>query len=196
MSDGPYKSLPMRKSWKDASERAHKQSFSEEERAESMCVALKSDFMRDAGRDYFQALGNVLVSQEQGNLLADQVMTEIENINNKFSQSPLRDNITEHIHAALHSGLQGEAALVEGVNRAVKDHGQGCIRQVEEHYKRDAKNFREHQKADSVRNILQRTLASEAISTVGNEIIDFIRGEAIQTRLVKASGLEDGPVFS
>lgn len=193
MSDGPYKSLPMNNSWKDVAERAHKASFSEEEREQSMCVALRKDVLRDVGTNYINAIGEILIDQEQGNLLADQVAVEFENITNRFSQSPLRDHVSANIQAALYLGKSGEDALVQGINLAVQDHGQGRNRQVEEHYKRDARTFSEHQKTNSVRESLARTLGSPSIANLGLEIAGLVRGQSMQTRLLKASGLDDGP---
>jgi hypothetical protein len=195
MSDGPYKSLPMSKSWRDFAERAHKPSFSEEEREQSMCVALRKDVLRNIGKDYINAIGNILVEQKQGNLLADQSAVEIDSITNEFSQSPLRDTMSANIQAALHSGKSGEDALIEGVNLTLQDYGRGCNRQVEEHYKRDARTHSEREKTVSVRNIMARTLSSSAVANLGQEIVGFVRGAALQTRLVKSSGIEDGPRF-
>ena len=185
----------MSKSWKDVAERAHKASFSDEEREQSMCVALRKDVLRDVGSDFLIAIGKILVEQEQGNLLADSAAVEIDNITSKFSQAPLRDNMSANIQAALHSGRNGEDALVEGVNLTVQEHGRGRNRQVEEHYKRDARTHSEREKTFSVRDILARTLNSAAVGNLGQEIIRFVQGGALQTRLVKLSGTDDGPEF-
>jgi hypothetical protein len=135
------------------------------------------------------------VEQKQGNLLADQSAVEIDSITNEFSQSPLRDTMSANIQAALHSGKSGEDALIEGVNLTLQDYGRGCNRQVEEHYKRDARTHSEREKTVSVRNIMARTLSSSAVANLGQEIVGFVRGAALQTRLVKSSGIEDGPRF-
>lgn len=196
MSDGPYKSLPMSKPWRDVAERAHKASYSDEERQQSMCVALRTDILRDAGKDYLNAIGNILVEQEQGSLLGDQASVEIDNIKERFSQSPLRDTINANIQAALYEGKSGEDALVDGVNQAIQEYGRSRNRQVEEHYKRDARNQSERQKTISVRDSLSATLVSGTVANLGNDIVGFIRGDALQTKLVKASGLDDGPRFA
>ena len=194
MSDGPYKSLPMPKPWKDVAERAQKESFSHEEREESMCVALRNDFARDAGQEYLNAIGHILGDQAQGNLLADQVALEIDNITKCQSHSPLRDIINVNIQVALLSSDHGEQALVEGLNLAIQEYGRGRNRQVEEHYKRDAQNYGEHQKAISVREKLAQTLNSNAVRNLGQDILQSMCGTPLKTKLVKASGLDDGPV--
>jgi len=193
MSDGPYKSLPMSKSWKDVAERAHKASFSDEEREQAMCVALRKDVLRNIGRDYINAIGHILIEQQQGNLLANQATFEIDNITSQYSQAPLRDSLSANIQVALHSGKSGEDALIEGVNLTLQEYGRGCNRQVEEHYKRDAQTLSEQQKTVSVRDIMTRTLSSSAVKKLGQEIVGLVRGESLQTRLTKSSGLDDGP---
>ena len=193
MSDGPYKSLPMSKAWKAAAERAHKASFSDEEREQSYCVAMRKDILRDVGQDYINAVGNLLVDKQQGNLLADQAAVEIDSITSQYTQAPLRDTMSANIQAALHSGKTGEDALAEGVNLTIQDYGRGRNRQIEEHYKRDALTHSEREKSVSVRDIMSRTLNSAAVRGLGQEIAGFVRGEAFQTRLVKSSGIEDGP---
>lgn len=193
MSDGPYKSLPMKPAWKTVSEYAHKSVYTAEERENSMCVAFHKDFIRDVGKDFINAIGKVLVGQDQGNLLASQAEFEVNAIKNNYGQLPLRDAVCDHVHVALYQGLKGEAALREGVNRATQEHGHAHIRQIEEHYKRDASNYKERQKAVSVRTKLLETLASSRVRNFGNEIIGLIRGDAVVTKLVKASGVDDGP---
>jgi len=195
MSDGPYKSLKMTAPWREVAMRAHKASFSDEEREQSMCVALRKDVLRNVGSDYINAIGNILLDQQQGNLFADQAAIEIDKITSHYSQATLRDTMSANIQAALHSGKSGEEALVKGVNLTLQDYGRGCARQVEEHYKRDARTHTEREKTVSVRDIMTRTLSSAAIGNLGQEIVGYVRGEALQTRLVKSSGLEDGPRF-
>lgn len=195
MSDGPYKSLKMTAPWREVAMRAHKASFSDEEREQSMCVALRKDVFRNVGSDYINAIGNILVDQQQGNLFADQAAIEIDNITSQYSQAPLRDTMSANIQAALHSGKSGEDALVEGVNLTLQDYGRGCARQVEEHYKRDARTLSEREKTVSVRDIMAHTLSSSAVGNLGQDIVGFVRGGAFQTRLVKSSGIEDGPRF-
>lgn len=44
MSDGPHRSLPMRKHWKDLAERADKAAYSATDVAEALPVALQKEF--------------------------------------------------------------------------------------------------------------------------------------------------------
>ena len=194
MSDGPYRSLPMRKGWRDVSECAHKDVYTAEERADRMCAALHLDFQRDVGRDFLNSVGNILINQAQQNLLASQATFELEAIRERYNSTGLRDAVVEHIQVALHQGHVAEAALAEGVDRAMLDHAHSCIRSVEEHYIRDALNKNERQKTISVRDNLHQTLTSQRVQGFGGEIVDLIQGKAVVVKTQKAVGLDVGPV--
>lgn len=196
MSDGPYRSLPMRKAWRDVSERAHKDSFSATERADAMRVALHDDFKRDIGKDFLNAVGGILVGQPQRSLLADQAGFELEAIRNRFPSNTLRDAVIEHTQVALQQGLEGEAALEEGVNRAAIDNAYGNNRSVEEWYYRESTSVKEDEKAISVRANLDATLQDPRVKGFGRDIVGLIRGEKVDTKLQKSSGVDAGPVIA
>lgn len=196
MSDGPYKSLPMRKAWRDVAERAHKDAFSLEERADGMCVALHDDRKRDVGDAVLKAIANVVVETEQGNLFADQTGAELEAIRNSQRSTGFLDSIIEHIQVAMHQGLTGEPALIEGLNRAGIDQARANIRAVEEHYHRDTPTAKGAEKATNVRANLDATLQTDRVRAFGAEVIQLMRGESVSTKLEKDSDLDAGPVIA
>ena len=196
MSDGPYRSLPMRKAWRDVAERAHKDAFTLEERADGMCVALHDDFRRDVGKDALNAIGAVLLDSEQGNLLASQAGAELEAIRSDFRSSGFLDSVIEHTQVALHQGETGEAALTEGLNRAAIDQARANNRSVEEHYHRDTPTAKGAEKAVSVRQNLDATLHTERVRGFGTEVVQLMRGETVSTKLQKDSDLDAGPVIA
>ena len=196
MSDGPYKSLPMRKAWRDVAERAHKAAFTLEERADAMCVALHGDFMRDVGKDALKAIGAILLDSEQGNLLANQAGAELEAIRNNYRSTGFLDSVIEHTQVTLHQGETGETALTEGLNRAVIDHAHANNRAVEEHYYRDTPTAKGAEKAVSVRKNLDATLQTERVRVFGAEVVQLMRGETVPTKLQKDSNLDAGPVIA
>ena len=185
MSDGPYKSLPMRKAWRDVAERAQKEAFSLEERTDGMCAALHDDFKRDVGKAALKAISSILVETEQGSLFADQAGAEMEAIRNSQRSTGFRDSIIEHTQVALHQGFTGEAALIEGLNRA-----------VEEHYHRDTPTSKGAEMAANVRANLDATLQTDRVRAFGVEDIQLLRGESVSTKLEKDSDLDAGPVIA
>lgn len=196
MSDGPYKSLPMRKAWRDVAERAQKEAFSLEERTDGMCAALHDDFKRDVGKAALKAISSILVETEQGSLFADQAGAELEAIRNSQRSTGFRDSIIEHTQVALHQGFTGEAALIEGLNRAGIDQARANNRAVEEHYHRDTPTSKGAEMAANVRANLDATLQTDRVRAFGVEVIQLLRGESVSTKLEKDSDLDAGPVIA
>ena len=193
MSDGPYKSLPLDKHWKGVAECAHNDSFSDEERAYAMYKALLNDVFDNIGKDCINSITNILIEQQQINLFSEQAIVEIENIAIHYSQTPLFHSLMEHIKTILLDGKRGGDALVEAFNLTMHKHAKARIRQVEEHYKRDAHTLSEQQKTVSVRDRMKRSLPIISDKNIGEEIIRIARGEALPTRPPKSGGLDDGP---
>lgn len=196
MSDGPYKSLPMRKAWRDVAERAHKGAFTLEERADGMCVALHDDLKRDVGRDALKAISSILLDFEQGNLLASQAGAELESIRGSFRSTGFLDSIIEHTQVALYQGATGEAALTKGLDCAAIDQAHANNRSVEEHYYRDTPTAKGAEKAVSVRQNLDETLQTERVRSFGSEVVQLMRGETVSTKLQKDIDLDAGPVIA
>lgn len=196
MSDGPYKSLPMRKAWRDVAERAQKEAFSLEERTDGMCAALHDDFKRDVGKAALKAISSILVETEQGSLFADQAGAELEAIRNSQRSTGFRDSIVEHTQVAIHQGFTGEAALIEGLNRAGIDQARANNRAIEEHYHRDTPTAKGAEMAANVRANLDATLQTDRVRAFGVEVIQLLRGESVSTKLEKDSDLDAGPVIA
>ena len=195
MSDGPYKSLPMRKAWKDVAEYAHKPAF-RPELDQVMCSALHSEIDREAGKPFINTLGKILVDAGQGDLFSDQAIVEIGALRQVNLPGSMREAILEHAEAALNNGYSGEEALAESIQNAAMEIGEGYNRQIEEHYHRDALNQREHEKSVSVRANLDKSLASERMSRIGLDVVDVARGEIVDTKITKAVDLDAGPVMA
>lgn len=186
----------MRKAWRDVAERAHKDAYTLEERADGMCVALHDDFKRDVGKDALNAIGAILLDSEQGNLLSGQADAELEAIRSDFGSTGFLDSVIEHTQVALHQGATGEAAFIEGLNRAAIDQAYANNRSVEEHYHRDTPTAKGAEKAVSVRQNLDATLHTERVRSFGNEVVQLMRGESVSTKLQKDSGIDAGPVIA
>ena len=194
MSDGPYKSLPLRKSWRTVTEYAHKPAFTADECAKAMRAALHDDFKRDVPKAMMKAISVVMLDTAQGSLLPTLAHSELENIRQAHPASGLGDAIIEHTQLALHQGKTGSEALEAGCQQAAQDYARSNILSVEEHYRREPAQFQREQKTISVRQRLHDTLITGAVSAVGPEIVAMLGGQKIITRILKEVGLDAGPV--
>src|SRR5688572_11844958 len=77
MSDGPHKTLPLRKHWKDAAERAAKSAFSPAEVCEAVPIALIKDFVAEAP---LEAVAEILGSGQQAPLFTEDCARQLDEI--------------------------------------------------------------------------------------------------------------------
>jgi len=196
MSDGPYKSLPLRKSWRTVTEYAHKPAFTPDECAKAMRAALHEDFKRDVPKEMMSAIKAVMLNTAQGSLLPTIALTELDNIRHAHPASGLGDAIIEHTQLALHKGKIGSEALEEGCQQAAVDYARSNILSVEEHYRREPEQFQSERKTKSVRVRLQETLSTGAVAAVGREVVAMLEGQKIITKIQKEVGLDAGPVIA
>lgn len=68
MSDGPYKTLQMRKGWKRLVRRSYREASSDDEILEALSPALRDDCREELSRDLFRAVDNALSPRRQGHL--------------------------------------------------------------------------------------------------------------------------------
>lgn len=194
MSDGPYKSLKMRKPWKAVTELAHKGSYTSEECSAAMREAVHDDFKRDIPKDMMKAIGRAVLDSEAGTLLPTFAQAELETVRHQYQSSALGDAVIEHTQVALQMGKTGSAALEEGFTRAGIDYARSNILGVEEHYRREPKQFQDERKTISVRQRLSETLQTVTVRAVGREVVAMLAGAKINTKMRKEVGLEAGPM--
>jgi len=188
MSDGPYQSLPLRKPWREAAEFAHKEAFSSDERSDAICAAMHNDLKEDVGLDRLKAIGSILLQDEQGSLFADQADSELDAIRDQYAPSSLMDAIIEHAQYCIRSGLSGDQALEAAINRASLDNAHANARSIEEHYLRDGAGM----KGSEVRSNLNEALSSSRAQNIGREVIALMKGENVETKVRKATGIDEG----
>lgn len=194
MSDGPYKSLPLRKSWRTVTEYAHKPAFTADECAKAMRAALHDDFKRDVPKEMMSAIRDVMVDTAQRSLLPTIAQSELDRIRHDYPASGLSDAIVEHTQLALHQGKTGSEALKSGCQQAALDYARSNILSVEEHYRREPAQFQREHKTINVRQRLHETLTTSSVRNVGHEVVAMLRGQKISTKLQKEVGLDAGPV--
>src|ERR1035437_5709208 len=79
MSDGPHRSLPMRRSWKRVAERSDKRAFDSEEISDAIIVALEQDCRREMPAPFLDAAWHIF-SDPEPSLFAVQVSPQLETL--------------------------------------------------------------------------------------------------------------------
>jgi hypothetical protein len=147
MSDGPHKSLNMRRGWKRFSKRADEKAFSPSEVCEAIPVALIQDWRAEIAQGLPRQIQAIL-SDNQTSMFGDQRIEKLDALKGENSGHPLANTLIDCAIQAANNGKSGEEAMTEATSAALMDRADRGKRQVEEHYRREstlgrAQNVRE-----------------------------------------------------
>jgi hypothetical protein len=135
MSDGPYKSLPMKPRWRRAAKCAYKAAYSQEEVADALVRASHADFRAEVRSVLIGAISAIVAPSEPG-LFADQAIADLKALA-RTCASPLESSLVNTAADAVASGQFGAAALQQAVEDALSERLLRNYRQVEEHVRLD-----------------------------------------------------------
>lgn len=133
MSDGPHRSLPMRRHWKNLAERAAKAAYSMEEVREALPFALQKDL-----REAPLASIREVFSGNQGSLFIESEIARLEAIRQSSVHSAAGHIVIDCAVQAVAAGLTGETAYQAALENACDAQARSALRSVEEHYHREA----------------------------------------------------------
>ena len=140
MSDGPYKTLPMRPQWKALAKRAYIPAFSPEEVSEALPPALRRDWSAEVSEPFLRDVARALIGGEQGSLF------------------PALD--------ALADGFRGTPALEQAIEIALEARGLSVFRQIEEHFHREVSDRR----AADLRRRLEQSLVGQPLRELARDL--------------------------
>jgi hypothetical protein len=185
MSDGPHKSLPMRRAWKRVAERGDKVSFAPDEVCGAMLLALEVDARGEVSSSFLSGLLQCLQSREESlfpDNPADDLSHLAESAGTGFGRS-----VADFAAYFAHRGDKGSAVAEKAVTYALVDRAGKCIKQVEEHYLRESSSRR----AMRVRSRLEAAIGIGASEMKGlaRRLLGLEMGDR---PVLKKAGLDDG----
>jgi hypothetical protein len=130
MSDGPHRSLPMRRHWKDFAERSAKAAFSPDQVSEALPHALKKEILAAPIKEIRDIMG--------GDTLFPELRIERLDALRQAHRSAAASHVIDCAVAAAASGLTGEASTQAALQNALQDTTRNALRGIEEHYQREA----------------------------------------------------------
>jgi hypothetical protein len=137
MSDGPHRSLPMRKGWKKLAERGDGKLHTAEQVRDAVPLALADDWREERLDDFTKHVKEVLLSRDQHTLFKltkDETVDALKEL--PGSGYTMRRIFVDALIQAVEDGHAGEQALVKGAADALAVRCSAGARQVEEHYLR------------------------------------------------------------
>lgn len=185
MSDGPHRSLPMRRHWKNLAERAAKAAFSVNEVCDALPVALKRDFFAEAP---LKTVRDILGGGKQASLFSDDRNEQLEAAR-QSSRSAVGNTLINCAIEAVSDGLSGEAAFQSALANALEEHARGEFRSIEEHYQDKASAY----SARFVRDRLDAARRQSDFTGLASDIAAHGRQPLGNVQLEKRRGLDEGP---
>ena len=183
MSDGPHRSLPMRRRWQLVAERADKRSYTVAEITGALVPALEQDCRDEMSPEFIGGLRRVA---EEPSLFRDGAAARLESLRS-LAGSGMGRAILDNVGPLSAADIEGWSLLRESLKAAVQDRANRGIRQVEEHYLREATAPR----ANNVRERIEDSIASADLDALVARVLsaDPIR---IPRAPAKQTGLDDG----
>lgn len=184
MSDGPHRSLPMKRHWKDLAERAATPAFSAGEVADCVPVALRQDFRETP----LLKVRDIFGGGEQSSLFSEDRAGQIEAARRACRGSAAGTALIDSALEANADGLAGDAAFKAALQTALAAHARAVCHQIEEHYLRE-----EPQNTARVRDRLAAARKRCDFGGLASEMMSGGPTDKESLRLRKRKGIDEGP---
>lgn len=189
MSDGPHRSLNMRRGWKQFAERADKKAYAPEEVCDAIPKALEQDWRAEVP-DSLPRQIRAIMGDMQNSLFGDQRIAKLEALRSGIAGHPLGGVFLDCAIQAAANGKIGDEAVSEAASAALTDRAARAIRQVEEHYHREST----HSRAMNVRERMDSGVVQTDVAAIAENLIGTNKTAQPRTPANKA-GLDDGVKF-
>lgn len=188
MSDGPHRSLDMRKAWKTLAQLADTPAFQLPEVTTALTTALSEDWGEEVDPALLASLRRTLAECGQASLFeGDTIRDKLQSIRREAAGRPLALTLTECAERVVTNGLVGDAALEEAARKALSLHITRGIRQVEEHYLRKV----EAPRATEVRQRAEGAAQQCSLDVIARRLTNLEPGQ-LPHRSDKKDGVDDG----
>lgn len=186
MSDGPHRSLPMRKPWKELAKRGDQCIYDSVQVAEAATQALASDFKNEVSwslinilKSIFEGLGNSL-------RLPEIAIQQLEEVRVSAAGSVFGRNAIEWSIQLVNEGRLEPNAVYEAIGLAAKQRGYANTRAIQEHVLRKTNQHR----AEGVAARLHSAISGLSERELGTTLVD--RQVTGVGRLKKRTSLDEG----
>jgi hypothetical protein len=185
MSDGPHRTLPMRRHWKDTAERAVKQVHSESQVREILIFALKRDILEAP----IEKIREILDSRRP-DLFPTRQAEQLEELRSTCRGSAAANVSIDCAIEATQSGQRGHAAIQSALHNALEDVMRSAFRSMNEHYQREATS----KETTSLRTRLDAARRQIDCGAIANELLSAQKPPSPRSlQMPRHTGLDEGP---
>lgn len=185
MSDGPHRSLPLRKHWKTLAERAAKEAYPVNEVGEALAQALQKEFLEAPLAEICQ----ILDGKGQASFFSDTEIDRLEELRESHRGSSATNILIDCAVDTLNAGITGKPASIIVLRDALAGYSFNASRSIEEHYLREAGS----KDATFVRNRLGAAYLQCNFDNIASEMLAGSAGHRMRMSLPRNLGIDAGP---
>lgn len=186
MSDGPHRSLPMRRPWKELVKRGDQCTYDPEQVAEAATNALASDFRKEVSWPLINALKSIFGGLDNSLRIPEIAVQQLQALRSLAGGSVFGRNAIEWSIELVNEGRLENDAVYVAIGLAAKARGFANARQIHEHVLRSTNQTR----ANGVTARLNSAIGGLSESSLGSTLMS--RQSAGKTRLSKSISLDAG----
>lgn len=187
MSDGPHRSLPLRRHWKTLAIRAARAAYSVFEVGEALGHALKKELLEAPLAEICQ----VIDGKGQGGLFRDPRLDRLESLRYDCRGSAAANILIDCAVDAVNAGMTGRQARISVLKDALAGYSFSVNRSIEEHYLREAGS----NSAGFIRNRLEAAYNRCDFDNIASEMLSENWSSRNIRRLPFNSGIDAGPML-
>ena len=183
MSDGPHRSLPLRRHWQKLAEHSAKPAYPSDQVCEVLPYALKRDILE-------APIKSIRDIMNGGSLFPELRVEQLEALRQSCRGSASANRVIHCAVEATLSGLTGDAGTHTALRNALEDTARDSLRGIEEHYQREAGSRSAgyvRTRLDAARQQLDFRCACSRASVVRKAPISPLRHPTRRT------GVDEGP---
>lgn len=138
MSDGPHRSLPMPKAWKEFARKGDKKIYGVDEVRDAAVYALSRDFANEVSGTLLRALRNIFDGIGNSLLMRDVALQSLNDTQHLAAGSVFGSAAVRWCEEYVQAGAFGRDNFHEAIGCAVQERGYAGQKQVQEHYLRES----------------------------------------------------------
>ena len=186
MSDGPHRSLPMRRWWRRLAERADNCAFAVDEVADALMPALETECFHELPSTFLQHLRR---SAAAPSLFGPAQSPQIQGLNAQ-TQSGLPRRVLDNIAVLSPAEAAAPDFLQRALENAIRGEAPRYLRQIEEHYRRRSSFSR----AQRERARLNEALRRAEVGALARKLLEP-HGPRSARLVPLKTGLDEGVTF-
>lgn len=186
MSDGPHKSLNMRRAWKRLAKVTDNPNSGDDEILECIRDAHQKDWNREKCETTVNRIQEIVCDQ-QSPMFRDFVVERLEELRPLAGGFPMSLLVLDCVIDTVSSGQDGDSAVIGGVQNALAEWSMRHSREMEEHYRRESSDWR----ASRLRDRYGAMVGQTNFHTLAESVIDRTQKKGNHTPR-KRTDLDDG----